>query len=265
MKVTIFTSNSLRHKNLINSISRICDTCYAIIETKTIFPGQVEDFFKKTKIMDKYFKKVEKSEKFFFKNNQFINKNVKTKIIKQGDLNLLKKKDVKEALNSDIFIVFGASFIKGWLIKFLIKKKALNIHMGLSPFYRGSSCNFWAIYDNRPEYVGATIHLLSKGLDSGKILYHCLPDINYKDVFKYTMSSVFSAQKCLVKKINQKKLMKTKPIVQNNKYEIRYTKKKSFNDKAIKFLNRNRLKILRNNNQIKERINKLNLINSFKV
>ncbi len=96
MKVTIFTSNSLRHKNLINSISRICDTCYAIIETKTIFPGQVEDFFKKTKIMDKYFKKVEKSEKFFFKNNQFINKNVKTKIIKQGDLNLLKKKMLKK-------------------------------------------------------------------------------------------------------------------------------------------------------------------------
>ena len=79
------------------------------------------------------------------------------------------------------------------------------------------------------------------------------------------MSSVLSAQKCLVKKINEKKLMKIKPIDQNKKYEIRYTKKTNFSDKAIKFLNRNRLNILKNNNQIKEKINKLNLINSFKV
>ena len=34
--------------------------------------------------------------------------------------------------------------------------------MGLSPFYRGSSCNFWAIKDKKPEFVGSTIHYLSK-------------------------------------------------------------------------------------------------------
>ena len=101
MKVTIFTSNSLRHKNLINSISRICSDCYAIIESKTLFPGKVDDFFKKSKLNHKYFNEVEKSEKFFFKNNNFIKKNVKTIIIKQGDLNLLKKNDLKEA-NSDV-------------------------------------------------------------------------------------------------------------------------------------------------------------------
>ena len=76
---------------------------------------------------------------------------------------------LQAALSSDIYIVFGASFIKGWLVDFLIKNKAINIHMGLSPYYRGSSCNFWAMYDNNPNYVGATIHYLSKGLDSGEI------------------------------------------------------------------------------------------------
>ena len=81
-------------------------------------------------------------------------------MIKQGDLNSLEK-DLNFALKSDLFIVFGSSFIKNeWLINFLIKK-AINIHMGLSPFYKGSSCNFWALYDN-PEHVGATIHYLSR-------------------------------------------------------------------------------------------------------
>ena len=73
------------------------------------------------------------------------------------------------------------------MIDFLIKD-AINIHMGISPYYRGSSCNFWAIYDGNPSYVGATIHLLSKGLDSGDILFHCLPKpLNNDGVFDFTM------------------------------------------------------------------------------
>ena len=77
--------------------------------------------------------------------------NIKTFAIKFGDLNKLKKSHLNQALDSDFYIVFGSSFIKGWLIEFLIEKKAINIHMGVSPYYRGSSCNFWALYDNNPS------------------------------------------------------------------------------------------------------------------
>ena len=80
-------------------------------------------------------------------------------------------------LKSDMYIVFGSSFIKGELANFLIKKKAINIHMGVSPYYRGTDCNFWALYDNNPHLVGATIHFLSKGLDNGPILYHAMSKI----------------------------------------------------------------------------------------
>ena len=45
-------------------------------------------------------------------------------MIKQGDLNNISKKDLKFALNSDVYIIFGASYItNNWLINFLIKKK----------------------------------------------------------------------------------------------------------------------------------------------
>ena len=30
--------------------------------------------------------------------------------------------------------------------------------LGISPQYRGSSCNFWALYDNNPHLVGATMN-----------------------------------------------------------------------------------------------------------
>lgn len=265
MNITIFTSNSLRHIHLINSLSTVSKNCYAIVEGKTLFPGKIKDFFKKSKIMKNYFDKVNHAEAKFFRKNKFINKGVKTKFIKQGDLNFLKKEQIGEALNSDLYIIFGASYIKGWLANFLIKKKAINIHMGLSPFYRGSSCNFWAIYDKNPEYVGATIHLLSKGLDSGNILYHCLPSTKYTNIFEYTMSSVISAQKCLEKMIINRSIFKIKPVKQNKSLQIRYTKNKNFNDKLLKNFFKSKSKILKPKREIERSIEKLNLINVFEV
>ena len=120
---------------------------------------------------------------------------------------MLSKESLYQALSSDLYIIFGSSFIKGWLIDYLIEKRAINIHMGLSPYYRGSSCNFWAMYDQNPEYVGATIHRLSKGLDSGDMFFHCLPNMkNTKNPFDFTMQSVKVAHEAIIEKI--KKQMK---------------------------------------------------------
>ncbi len=235
MKTTIFTSNSLRHLSLINKIAKISNECNAIVEVKTLFPGQNKDFFIKSKIMGKYFIEVDKAEKKYFRKDNFVKDFVRTKMIKQGDLNSLNKEDLKFALNSDVYIIFGSSYItNNWLINFLIKKKAINIHMGLSPFYRGSSCNFWAMYDDNPSYVGATIHYLSKGLDSGKIIAHCLPNYRENNFFNYTMSSVLSAQNCLKYLIRSKKISKVNAKKQDKSYEIRYSRNKEFNDKIIK-------------------------------
>ena len=66
MKITIFTSNSLRHLNLINKISKISKECNVIIETKTVLPGIRKDFFFKFKRNEKIiFFNVQKAEKIF--------------------------------------------------------------------------------------------------------------------------------------------------------------------------------------------------------
>ena len=234
MKITIFTSNQPRHINLINSLSKVSKKCFAIVEGKTIFPGRVKDFFHKSLLMEKYFKEVDRAEKFFFGDSKFILDGVNTKFIKHGDLNHLKKSDISDALKSDIYVVFGSSFIKGWLLDFLIKNKTINMHMGISPYYRGSSCNFWAIFDDNPHLVGSTIHLLSKGLDSGKILYHALPSKKFNDSYEYTMSSVKSAHASLAKRLKNGSIFKYKPIKQNFSFQIRYTKKVNFNDNILR-------------------------------
>ena len=111
---------------------------------------------------------------------------------------------------------------------FLIKKNAINIHAGLSPYYRGSDCNFWALYDDNPHLVGATIHLLSKGLDNGPILYHAISNLK-TNPFEYTMSTVKAAFYSITQKIKDGSILTIKPIKHDKFKEIRYSKREEFN------------------------------------
>ncbi|WP_197536837.1 formyltransferase family protein [Maridesulfovibrio hydrothermalis] len=162
-------------------------------------------------------------------------------MIKSGDLNSLSRKILEPALDSDVYVIFGASFIKGWLIDFLVKRKAINIHMGMSPYYRGSSCNFWSVYDNNFHLTGATIHMLSKGLDSGDMLYHVAPTTKgCSTSFDFTMMTVKSAHESLVSRIADKSIFSFRPVTQNKSQAIRYTRNADFTDDIAKsFLERN--------------------------
>jgi len=150
-----------------------------------------------------------------------------------GDLNKCSLTFLSDFLKSDIYVVFGSSYIKGELVEYLVKQKAINIHMGVSPYYRGTDCNFWALYDNNPHLVGATIHMLSKGLDSGPMLYHAMSNIK-TNPFEYTMSTVKSAFHSIFERIKDKSIFEIKPVIQNKNNEIRYSKKIEFNEEMVK-------------------------------
>ncbi len=240
MKVTLFSSNQPRHLNLARELSSIAETVHFVSEVNTVFPGEVNDFFSKSDIMQEYFSHVIDAERKLFGDIAFLPDNVRTLAIKSGDLGRVSGAQLSDALTSDVYVVFGASYIKGWLIEFLIEKAALNIHMGLSPYYRGSSCNFWALYDENPAYVGATIHMLGKGLDSGDMLFHCVPKALPGDsLFDFTMRSVLVAHKGLVENLASGAIFAMPRIKQNRDTEVRYTRNADFTDTiAQEFLDR---------------------------
>ncbi len=235
MKITLFTANRFRHNYLINLLSGICSKLFVVQECGTIFPGEVPGYYPTTQIMSKYFKEVNAAQKKFFGNCYIDSKN-NTNIlpILSGDLNKCSLEFLSDFLESELYIIFGSSYIKGDLIELLIKKKAINIHMGISPYYRGNDCNFWALHDENPHLVGSTIHLISKGLDNGEILYHAMPDQNAINPFEYTMSSVKSAFHSLIERIKDKSILKIKSIPADRSKEIRYSKKIDFNEESIK-------------------------------
>ena len=235
MKITLFTSNKNRHNYLINLLSEVSDELYVIQECDTIFPGIIPGHYKASPIMKKYFENVNNAQFQLFGNSYVNNKKKNIKILPMlsGDLNQCSINLLSDFLKSDVYVVFGSSYIKGELVDFLVKQKAINIHAGVSPYYRGTDCNFWALYDDNPHLVGSTIHLLSKGLDSGPMLYHAMSNLK-TNPFEYTMSTVKSAFHSIAERIKDGSIFTIKPLVQDKIKEIRYSKKSEFSEEVVK-------------------------------
>ncbi len=230
MKITVFTRNQPRHLNYLRLLAEVSDSVRAFIEVNTLFPGTVKDFYPNSPAMRDYFSRVLKAEHEVFGVPRFLSANVETMPILPGDINLFSREQIRDSLDADIFLVFGASWIKGWLAEELVSKRAVNIHTGLAPYYRGSSCNFWALYDKNPGYVGATVHLLSSGLDSGPILFHTRPDYTGQDPFVFTMEAVKVVQEAILKEIIQGTLLSGRPVQQETSLLIRYSKNSDFTE-----------------------------------
>jgi hypothetical protein len=229
MRIGVFTSNQPRHVSLLRGLARVGDVV-AVQECNTVFPGQVDDFFRKSPVMQVYFSRVIRAERAVFGDVSFLPGNVRTMPIRMGDVNRLPLEALADLLSCDVVVVFGASFIKTPLVDALVGRSAINIHMGVSPQYRGSSTNFWAMYDRRPELVGATIHRLTSGLDSGPILFHAFPEPQAVDPFVYGMLSVRSAHDAVVDRLRAGTLLTNSSQVQDKSREIRYTRNADFTD-----------------------------------
>ncbi|MBC7466808.1 MAG: methionyl-tRNA formyltransferase [Bdellovibrio sp.] len=234
MKIALFTSNQARHLHLMEKLSEIASEVLVVSEVTTVFPGATQDFYNKSDVMKEYFQKMQEAEQEVFGASRFLPANLRLMPLKMGDLNSLPVALFNELKEVDYIVVFGASWIKGELCDLLVQKKAINIHMGISPYYRGAACNFWAIYDGRVDFVGATVHYLSKGLDSGDMIFHALPKAEAVGGFKLGMLAVRAAHLSLCKALQNGSLFSLPSVKQDKDQQIRYSKRAEFNDEVAK-------------------------------
>ena len=240
MKITLFTSNNSRHNYFINLLSEFTDELFIVQECSTIFHGVVPGRYPASEVMKNYFKNVNDAQMKLFGNSYISNCSKKISLLPiiKGDLNRCSLSSLSNFLKSDLYIIYGSSYIKGDLANFLVKHKAINIHIGVSPYYRGTDCNFWALYDENPHLVGSTIHILTKGLDNGPILYHAMSNIK-TNPYEYTMSTVKAAFHSIADRIRDGSIFKIEDKKQNKAKEIRYSKNIEFNEEILKkYLNK---------------------------
>ena len=241
MRITLFTSNQPRHSAFVSKLAQICDELYVVVESTTIFPGKIPSFFSSSSIMQEYFKEVLLSEKKFFGPAGFIPPSVNLLNLSYGDLKYLSTEDLGKAASSDIFLVFGCGFISGEVGDFLIKRSALNIHMGASPYYRGASCNMWAMYNKKPEFIIGTVHNLSNEIDSGSIVFQVLPPVDMYEPFDLGMAAVKATLAEILKRVKNQSIYQSDVIDQPVNLTKKLCKKSQFTDTVAKALLKNRM------------------------
>jgi methionyl-tRNA formyltransferase len=76
----------------------------------------------------------------------------------------------------DLLLTYGCGILRTPLLD-LCAGRTINVHLGLSPYYRGHATNFWPLVNGEPECVGATIHLATADVDAGPILRQARPQM----------------------------------------------------------------------------------------
>lgn len=69
----------------------------------------------------------------------------------------------------DIIVVNGTRIIARRVLE-CTRAPFLNMHMGITPLYRGVHGGYWAAAQNDREHFGVTIHLVSEGIDTGDVI-----------------------------------------------------------------------------------------------
>ena len=172
MRIVILTSNGLRHKFLANSLASHADDALIISECK---PNDSKDITE----IDNHFRLRNETEKSFFPKNDFFM--AKTLPIIYKEVNLDYVYQVIKNFEPDIMVIFGSSIVREPLLSLLSTDRIINLHLGLSPYYRGSGTNFWPFVNNELKYLGSTILHLDSGIDTGDIICHIRPTINVGD------------------------------------------------------------------------------------
>lgn len=184
MRTVIITGNQPRHKAFANRMDHLIHG-----DKFFIFEEKQEDehkLFLTTK-ETRYFYK-ERDTEYFIK-------------LGCGEINLYSVSKEIASFNPDFMFTFGCSILKPNVFA-IPKFGCINIHTGLTQFFRGVDSCFWAIHDNVPQGIGATIHYVDSGIDSGKVIYQKRPVLSRKDDFsdlfmKSCLCGFYALEQCL--------------------------------------------------------------------
>lgn len=73
-----------------------------------------------------------------------------------------------EHISPDLMVIWGSTVLEDRILK--TAKKAINLHLGHCPHYRGALANQHAVSRSDLSHIGATIHYVEKKVDAGEIL-----------------------------------------------------------------------------------------------
>jgi len=85
-------------------------------------------------------------------------------------------------LAPDVVVLSGTRIVRPATLQ-ATRAPVLNIHVGITPAFRGVHGGYWALWTGRTQDFGATLHLVDPGVDTGPVLRHVRPHAVPADSF----------------------------------------------------------------------------------
>ena len=156
MKSIVITSDSLRHIEFVERIKEVVKPLLIFMVPKKKKASRIDNDIMKSEL------------NFFHKRLSWVrDENIITCDTKQ--LHSKRATDMMIDANPDYMFVFGGPLLRKNVFQ-IPRFGAINIHTGLVNHYRGVDSTYWALYDNRPDLIGTTLHYIDDSIDGGNII-----------------------------------------------------------------------------------------------
>lgn len=203
MKVVIFTRTGFHHTSFINRLQERFDVSCVVREAypdmhmegrfralmKNVLRRNCRQEIKDGRYLDGFNKNFSAGFRYHRMLKDFLKapfdvvverKGTKYLNVKCGDINSMDFSSFLKGLGPDIVAVLGSSVILPRVIS-VPTAGMVNLHSGLSPYYRGTWSYGWPIVNEEPECIGATVHHIDPGIDTGDIIYQTRPVLDGRD------------------------------------------------------------------------------------
>jgi methionyl-tRNA formyltransferase len=178
MRAIVLTSSMRRHNYVANTLASRLEVAGVWREQKAFEPLKCAASAEDEAVIERHFAARDRAEEEYFSDHADVR--ASSRSVPSGGCNDPDEIERMRLAAPDVVLVFGTGLLKQPLID-SFPGRVINIHLGLSPYYRGAGTNFWPLVNGEPEYCGATIHFLDIGVDTGPILSHVRPDISRAD------------------------------------------------------------------------------------
>lgn len=192
-RIAILTSNEIRHRYFVNELA----ASHAVVGVVYLSTGyhpadagrkMLEDAGREDEatasVLARHFEdRTREEHSHFGRNAQFLQNTSACPVrhLTFRDLNTAATAAFLEGQWPELVIVYGTTLIREPLLS-RFGGRMVNMHLGLSPYYRGTATNFYPLVNGEPQFVGATIHLIDAGIDTGAILRHARPEVLATDM-----------------------------------------------------------------------------------
>lgn len=180
MKVLWIGGDHPRHLFYINTVHRLFPLGGAIVEHREnliprpdprLAPQDRDNFVR-------HFSSRAAAEERFF--GQQMLPDCPTHIVDRDGLNTEASVEFLRSIDPDVVLIFGSGLVKDPLYSSL-PAQTINLHLGLSPRYRGAATLFWPFYFMEPPYAGTTFHYIVAEPDAGDVVHQVVPELDAGD------------------------------------------------------------------------------------